>query len=383
MGVNVRERPKGSGVYWVFINHRGKRKAKKVGTKRDAEVLSTTIRRELCKASFNLSNHVESQVPLFRDYAQNWLAGYVQHNCKYSTQISYCGHLKNYLLPAFGHKRLNEISRKDVKKFLYTRLDSDLRSATVKRLKSTLSSILTNACDDELITINAAANLGRFFRCRNDAHTINPLTEQEIIVMLKTAREYFADCYPVLLLAVSTGMRLGEIVALEPGDIDFEDMFIEVRRSLVLGRMETPKNGKTRRVDLSSVLANVLKTHIAQTKAKTLQKGWRKVPPTLFYNHNGGPLDKSHLVKRSFHKCLEKSGLRKVRFHDLRHSFASLHIQHGESLAWVRDQLGHHSIKLTVDTYGHLVPGANQQAADRLLGTQLSATQAQPECCQA
>ena len=133
---------------------------------------------------------------------------------------------------------------------------------------------------------------------------------------------------------------------------------------------------------MSKDLAAVLKSHIAQTKAITLQRGWKNMPPTLFYNQNGGPLDKSNLVKRHFHRCLEKAGLRRLRFHDLRHSFASLHIQHGESIAWVRDQLGHHSIKLTVDVYGHLVPGQNRQAADRLLGTQLSATYPQPECCQ-
>ena len=63
---------------------------------------------------------------------------------------------------------------------------------------------------------------------------------------------------------------------------------------------------------------------------------------------------------------LRKAGLRRVRFHDLRHTFASLLIQNRESLAYIRDQLGHASIQLTVDTYGHLVPGANREAVDRL-----------------
>jgi len=74
-----------------------------------------------------------------------------------------------------------------------------------------------------------------------------------------------------------------------------------------------------------------------------------------------------HNVKsRHFFKCLEKAGLRRIRFHDLRHTFASLLIQNGESLAYVKDQLGHSSIKLTVDVYGHLVPGANREAVNRL-----------------
>ena len=100
------------------------------------------------------------------------------------------------------------------------------------------------------------------------------------------ARDILLTTIAVLLLAVSTGMRLGEIVGLEPGDIDFQGSFIEVRRSLVLGRMETPKNGKTRRVGLCpEILAAVLKSHIAHTKARSLCKGaGEKMPPTLFYN---------------------------------------------------------------------------------------------------
>lgn len=65
-----------------------------------------------------------------------------------------------------------------------------------------------------------------------------------------------------------------------------------------------------------------------------------------------------------FHKALEKAGLRRIRFHDLRHTFASRLIQNQESLAYVKDQMGHHSIR--VDTYGHLVPGGNKAAVDRL-----------------
>src|SRR3954452_7522861 len=76
---------------------------------------------------------------------------------------------------------------------------------------------------------------------------------------------------------------------------------------------------------------------------------------------------------------LEKAELRRVRFHDLRHTFASLLIQQGESLAYVRDQFGHKSVQITVDVYGHLVPGGNRGPVDRLDDAQPSATPAQPE----
>ena len=82
-----------------------------------------------------------------------------------------------------------------------------------------------------------------------------------------------------------------------------------------------------------------------------------------------------NVINRHFKKCLAKAGLRQIRWHDLRHSFASLLIQNGQSLKYVSDQLGHSSIKMTADVYGHLVPGANRQAMNSLpsLNTQKDA----------
>ena len=86
----------------------------------------------------------------------------------------------------------------------------------------------------------------------------------------------------------------------------------------------------------------------------------------VFANEAGNPLDPDNFRSRVWPKLLAKAGLRKVRIHDLRHTYASLLIAQGESLAYVKDQMGHHSIRVTVDTYGHLVPGRNKAAVDRL-----------------
>ena len=86
----------------------------------------------------------------------------------------------------------------------------------------------------------------------------------------------------------------------------------------------------------------------------------------VFTTPHGTQLDPHNLRKHVFYRAPAMAGLRRVRFHDLRHTYASLLIQQGESLAYVKDQLGHHSIQITVDTYGHLVPGGNRQAVDRL-----------------
>jgi len=94
--------------------------------------------------------------------------------------------------------------------------------------------------------------------------------------------------------------------------------------------------------------------------------GWSEPPEWLFYNTYGKPVDPDNLRKRQYYKCLKKAGLRRIRFHDLRHTYASLLLAQGESLVYVKDQLGHSNISITVDTYGHLVPGENRDAVDRL-----------------
>ena len=97
-----------------------------------------------------------------------------------------------------------------------------------------------------------------------------------------------------------------------------------------------------------------------------MKKGSNEIPEWVFCNREGKLPDMQNVKNRHFHKCLEKAGLRRIRFHDLRHTFASLLLTNGESLTYVKDQLGHSSIKMTVDTYGHLVPVANRAAMDRL-----------------
>jgi len=215
---------------------------------------------------------------------------------------------------------------------------------------------------------NPAATIGRFLRDRSDpAHRIDPLTAEEEARLLGTARHSYPRHFSLLLCALRTGMRLGELLGLQWGDIDFQGRFIEVRRSLVEGgRIELPKKGKIRRVDLSLLLGETLEKLRVRRAEEALAKGWKQVPAWVFCNEEGRPIWKSDFERRVFHKALEKAGLRRIRFHDLRHTFASRLLQNGESIVYVKDQLGHHSIKVTVDVYGHLVPGANKAAVDRL-----------------
>jgi len=238
-----------------------------------------------------------------------------------------------------------------------------------------------HAIDDGVASFNPAARVGRFNRRRGEDKKIDPLTKSEVSILLKSVKEKMPHYYPLLLCALRTGMREGELIGLTWGDIDFNGRFIVVRRNISRGEVTSTKSGKTRRVDMSLQLTNTLETLLAHRKAEGLRRELDKpaeerrkqeevltevIDGWVFTTLQGTQLDPSNMRKQVFYRALDLAELRRVRFHDLRHTFASLLIQQGESLPYVKDQLGHHSIQITVDIYGHLVPGANRNAVDRL-----------------
>jgi len=101
-------------------------------------------------------------------------------------------------------------------------------------------------------------------------------------------------------------------------------------------------------------------------KEQCLAKGQTEIPQWVFLSPRGKCVDMHDVKGRHFRRCLEKAGLRRIRFHDLRHTFATLLIQNGEPIAYVQKQLGHSSIQMTVDCYTHWMPGENREAMDRL-----------------
>ncbi len=160
------------------------------------------------------------------------------------------------------------------------------------------------------------------------------------------------------------GAGQGELIGLQWGDIDWSGNFIEVRRANWNGHVSTPKSGRGRRVDLSDALARILADHCRAAAAEVLKEG-QPMPEWVFTSIEGTALDAANL-RKVFARALKKAGLRQIRFHDLRHTFASWLLGNGESPVYVKEQLGHSSIQITVDTYGHLIPGANREAVNRL-----------------
>jgi integrase len=156
-------------------------------------------------------------------------------------------------------------------------------------------------------------------------------------------------------------MRRGELLALRWGDVDWFSRRIWVRRNVTAhGQFQEPKTrGSVRAIAMPATLATVLREH-------QLASPFSNEEDLIFASEKGTPLDGHNFVRRVFAPALRRARLPKIRFHDLRHTFASLLIAQGEHPKLISEQLGHASVQITLDRYGHLLPASYDSAGERL-----------------
>lgn len=281
MGVVAREKPKGSGVWWIFISHQGKRKSKKIGKdKRMAFEAAKKIEAKLALTDFGILK--DEQIKTFGDYAQMWITTTIPATCKASTEKDYQGILKNHILPTFDKIPITEINRLMIKNFLMEKSNSGLSSSKVKHIQVIVAGVLNLAVDDEVVLANPGHRLGRMAKKRDIKKDINPLTKEELSLLLRILQKHYPKHYPMALTLARTGMRIGEVIGLQWGDIDFNGKFINVQRAITRGKVDTPKSGKGRRVDMSEQLSEALLKLKYQRKIETLEKGWSQLPEWIF-----------------------------------------------------------------------------------------------------
>lgn len=351
------------GDWWLFIDHRGRRKAKKIGDKETALAVARKVRERLTSGDLSLFG---SDSETFEKYAAAWLKT-GEGSRKASTHRFYSYNLELHINPVIGSRAIGGITRAACRKVLVEGRKKGLKTTSLQAVQRTLSVVLSQAVEDQLLSANPAFRMGKHVRKADEPRReIHPLTREEAQTFLATVEASWPDYYAFFLCALRTGLRLGELLALQWGDLDLASRFIDVQRNRVGGKITTPKNSTRRRVDMSKHLAETFEKRLVAAKAAMLKAGKGELNPWVFTNREGEPLDGDNLRRRVFQPALTKAKLRHVRLHDLRHTFASMLIQQGESLAYVRDQLGHSSIQVTVDVYGHLVPGSNRAAVDKL-----------------
>ncbi|MFC1895337.1 tyrosine-type recombinase/integrase [Thermodesulfobacteriota bacterium] len=361
LGVRVREKVKGSGEWWVFIRHGGLRKSKKVGDKRLAQEVAKKIEAQLVLGDFNLDKP-EMKCPTFKEYAAKWLA--LPHDWKDSTRVNYAAILHNHILPRIGHRKLNKITRKDARALFDNLLTEGLSPSMVGVARAVVSGVFDHAVDSELVETNPCHGVKVQGKGKRNLNT-EPLTEEESALLLEVASRYQRGrFYAPLLCLLRTGLRIGELQALQWGDVDFSGRFIEVRHSWRDGRFTETKNRKRRRVDITPQLADILTRLRTEQKKEALKKGVS--PVEWVFGDDRGKVLCRVMFRKALNKYLERAGLRRVRIHDLRHTYATVRLLRGHNIADVSYQLGHSSISVTHDIYCHWIPGKFKREVDEL-----------------
>ncbi len=296
---------------------------------------------------------------------QTWFETYAKAKCDLRTREGYESIIRQQLAPAFGHLTLREVSTEKVEAF-YTRQLERVSGNTVWHYHRILSEILRYAVAKGLMARNpcdGVMNLPAYKKAQ--MRTLVPM-ELDALNAPTDDDYYYAPIY----LAVNTGLRQGEVLALRWRDLDLDMGTITAARSLYkrkgLTVFKEPKNHKARMVALTPKLILFLKQYKAlREEVYKEQDRTLGLDDLVFTSVRFDTLNPS-VLSHAFSRMARKAGLAHVRFHDLRHTFASLSLRQGVPLKVVQEALGHYSMSFTADLYVTIIEGMQREAMDRL-----------------
>ena len=241
-GSKSREKIKGSGVWWVFINHQGERESKQIGAYKAAVKAQQMIEADIALGQWSPGREetTRSLVPTVDEYFGTFNRTYLTTAVRDSTQISYNGSFKNHISPMLGAIRMDRLTRAKVKEFVAGLVAKGLARATIRIITAELAAVFNSAIEDGIISDNPAKRLTKFYKQAPIVHEeIEPLTREEVPLFLQSVKRRSPEHYPLFLCAIHTGLRSGELAGLKWADVDFNGKFLNVRNNVVRGRRET------------------------------------------------------------------------------------------------------------------------------------------------
>jgi integrase len=328
------------------------------GTKKDAEKRLSELLHQLDTGTF-----MKPGKTTLAEYLGRWLQDYAKPNLSPRGFERYQGIITKHLIPDFGSIILTQLKPEHLQKHYTAKLNEGLSARTIRYHHAVIHKALQTAVKWGLVIRNVADGVDVPRARRNEMQTWD---EDDIITFLEAAKD--RHYYALFHTALFTGMRRSELLALQWRDIDFHQ--IHINRSLHQLRdgsyvFTQPKSVKSRRtiaLSPSSVLT--------LTEHKERQEGIRAMLGTLLKNDDlvfstpeGKPL-RPNTISRAWTMLAARAGVKVIRFHDARHSHASLMLKQGVHPKIVQERLGHASIQMTLDTYSHVAPGLQQAAAE-------------------
>lgn len=342
-----------------FVNTVDGRKRKSFYGKTKAEALR---KMRVVQNSSDNGLVINTENPTIKAFLSTWLAG-KKGTVKPTTFDSYSYLAKNHIMPVLGNKKIRSLQPVHVQELYSSKRVSGVSGRLIQLIHITLHSALEQAVAWKMVP----ENVTKFVNSpRATKHEIKALTAEQARVLIRTSSGSRFEA--LFVLAIHCGLRKGELLGLRWSDVDFESGELTVRQQLVRSTeglaFSTPKNGKGRNVLMSTIAKNTLTSHrVKLAQEKLLARDSWSHPNLVFPSVTGTPMSPENLISRIFKPLLKKAGLPNIRFHDLRHTCATLLLSKGEHPKIVQERLGHASIAITLDTYSHVLPSMQKGAS--------------------
>ncbi|MGB7726314.1 MAG: site-specific integrase [Dehalococcoidales bacterium] len=327
---------------------------------RKADTLKTAMLREVDKGDY-----LKPSKETIANFMQFWIDGY-RPNITARSYDRYSGIVKGHIIPSIGKIPLAQLTPQHIQKMYTDKLAAGLSPRSVRYIHVVLHRALQTAIKWHKLTINPADNVDIPKAPHTDMQIWN---ESEVIQFLETARSTPYHC--LFYLAIFSGARRGELLALRWQDVDLTTGQLSISRSVqhVNGEyvFSQPKTEKSRRTIALPKSATLLLKQLREATEHSRSRMGEKVTDTdLIFTHtyDGVPL-RPNTVSRAWEHIAKKAEVKVIRFHHARHTHASLMLQQGVPLKVVSERLGHSSISVTADVYAHIIPGMQENAAQR------------------
>ncbi len=302
----------------------------------------------------------DNKIPVFSEVAKEWI-NHKTSNLRGSTWSVYDGHTKNHF-QEFDDLKINCITVAMIEKWITDRQAQQMPIGTTRKILVSMGQIFKYAARHRYIPYNPYLDAEKPRADQSeDIETgdaeLRILNPSEINAFIKATEDQ--KYHTLFRLAIMSGARQGELLGLKWSDVIWKDSQIHIQRTFNNQAWYKPKTkASNRKIDLGpSMMAELKKWKIA-------------CPPNnlnlMFPNESGRPINHNNLVNRYYVPALEKAEIEIIRFHDLRHTYASLLIRQGENPKYIQKQMGHSKVSTTLDIYAHLFSKVNQEAACRL-----------------
>src|SRR5215218_1344423 len=313
--------------------------------------------------TFDASNQTVSR------YMTRWLEDFAKGTIAPRTYHNYRLQIREHIVPAFGTMKLSKLDTPNIQALYTAKLRDGLKPSSVRYIHAVLHCALKKAVELRLIPRNPAAS-ARPPKIRQEE--ITPLDAQQARLLLEAARGDRFEC--LYALSLMCGLRMGEALGLRWSDIDLEAGTLRVHRQLQKMRKDgdksgslvfsEPKNASRRTIDLPQRAIEALRNHRKTQLEEKLRANSYEDQGLVFATSKGTPLDAQNIVNRHFKPLLKRTGLPDKRWHDLRHTCATLLLGRGVHPKLVQHLLGHASITITLDRYSQWIATMGRHAAD-------------------